>query len=267
MKRVLPGILLAGFWLLLLLKGTPLQFWMVMVVIASIGAYEYVSMLALQSVDPVQRGILVLLLAVPTILLLPSVSAVFFPGLCFLSFFLVCLYYIFFYRQAEESYLELSKLVFGLVLVGVLAAHLLMVRYLPDGNKWLVVLAGITAGSDSGAYYAGKFFGKRPLCPKVSPKKTLEGAIGGLLAGVVCALSFAFLLFDTISIGFVLLSSIILTGVGIIGDLTESIVKRGTGVKDSGTLLAGHGGVLDRMDSLLMTGPALYYLLLLFKFS
>ena len=79
MKRVLPGILLAGFWLLLLLKGSPLQFWMVILVIAGIGAYEYVSMLSLQSVDPLQRGILVLLLAVPTIFLLPSVSAAFFP--------------------------------------------------------------------------------------------------------------------------------------------------------------------------------------------
>lgn len=267
MKRTLPGLLLAAFWLLLLLKGSALHFWFVMSVIALIAAHEYVSMISLPALGKVHYLIGVALLAMPVLLFMPKTPATFFPGLCFLGFFLLCLYTIICYRQAEESYLNLSKLAFGFLLVGMLAAHLLLVRYLPEGNKWLIVLAGITAGSDSGAYYAGRFWGKRPLCPQVSPKKTIEGALGGFAAGIFLALFFAFLLFDHVKVGFVFFGAIVLTALGIIGDLTESIVKRGTGVKDSGSLLSGHGGVLDRMDSLLMTAPALYYMLLLFGHS
>jgi phosphatidate cytidylyltransferase len=153
-------------------------------------------------------------------------------------------------------------MVFGVVYVGVLASYLVLLRQYPEGGSWLVVLSAVTAGSDSGAYYFGSTFGKRKLCPNISPKKTVEGALGGLLCGLVAACVSASLLLDTVDWLFVGMAAVLLTGVGILGDLTESMIKRGTGTKDSGTLLAGHGGVLDRIDSLLLTAPVLYYLLL-----
>ncbi len=142
-----------------------------------------------------------------------------------------------------------------------LGAHLILLRHLPDGGYWLIIASAITSCSDSGAYFIGSAIGKHKLCPNISPNKTVEGAIGGVVVGGVGAVTFAFLLLDDISWIFLIISAIFLTFAGIVGDLTESIIKRGTGTKDSGTCLAGHGGILDRGDSLLFAAPVLYYLL------
>ena len=124
-----------------------------------------------------------------------------------------------------------------------------------------VVLAAIVAGSDTGAYYAGRAFGHRKLFPEISPKKTVAGGIGGLGAGMLAALLVGFFAPTPINIPALSLCASLLVVVGIGGDLTESVIKRAVGVKDSGAILFGHGGVLDRIDSLLLAGPVLYYLL------
>ena len=143
-----------------------------------------------------------------------------------------------------------------------MGAHLILLRHLPDGGIWLIVVSAVTAFSDSGAYFVGRAFGKHKLCPSISPNKTVQGAVGGVGAGLLGAILFAFILLPVVNWPFLVLSAILLGGVGIAGDLTESIVKRGTGTKDSGTCLAGHGGILDRVDSLLFAAPVLYYLII-----
>jgi phosphatidate cytidylyltransferase len=117
------------------------------------------------------------------------------------------------------------------------------------------------AGSDTGAYYAGKTFGRRKLFPLISPKKTVAGGIGGVAAGVIAAEGVNLLFPQPAHPLFLLLAAVVLICIGICGDLTESLIKRSVGVKDSGTILQGHGGLLDRVDSLLLTGPALFYLI------
>jgi phosphatidate cytidylyltransferase len=107
----------------------------------------------------------------------------------------------------------------------------------------------------------GRTWGRRKLCPDISPNKTLEGAAGGVIAGTLGGLLFSLLLLPSVNVVFIIVAAVILTVTGIIGDLTESIVKRGTGTKDSGKCLGGHGGILDRVDSLLFVGPLFYYLL------
>ena len=263
MKRTVPGLLLALFWFLILLKGSAALFYFTMIGVAVIGGLEYFKM-----VFPEKGGIgsclyLVLVLISPVVAAAPGVGDLPRSAFNFLAFFLVILFFIVRYTHFDDSFNRLSRMIFGLVYVGGLMSFLLAIRYLPDGGKWLIVLTAITAGSDSGAYFVGSTFGKRKLCPGVSPKKTVEGALGGLVAGVVAASVFACFLFSNVSWWFVLPTAVLLTGVGMLGDLTESIIKRGTGVKDSGTLLSGHGGVLDRIDSLLLTAPVLYYMLAL----
>ncbi|MEJ2056339.1 MAG: CDP-archaeol synthase, partial [Desulfofustis sp.] len=127
---------------------------------------------------------------------------------------------------------------------------------------WLIILTAVTAGSDTGAYLVGSKFGRRKLCPSISPNKTVEGALGGIAGGVIAAVVLFFLFSIEAALWFVTLLAFGLALVGMLGDLIESVIKRGFRVKDSGSLLRGHGGVLDRIDSLLLAGPVLYYILI-----
>ena len=263
MKRTVPGLLLALFWFVVLLKGSPLVFYFIMIGVAVIGGLEYYKM-----VFPEKGGIgscvyLVLVLILPVLAAVPGIAEQQRNAVNFFAFFLTILFFITRYTHFDDSFNRLTRMIFGLVYVGGLMSFLLAIRYLPDGGRWLIVLTAITAGSDSGAYFVGSTIGKTKLCPGVSPKKTVEGALGGLAAGMLAACVFAGFLLADVSWWFLLPTTLVLTGVGMLGDLTESIVKRGTGVKDSGTLLSGHGGVLDRIDSLLLAAPVLYYLLAL----
>ena len=144
---------------------------------------------------------------------------------------------------------------------GVLGAHFVLLRLLPEGQTWLLVLLAGTFATDTGAYAAGRLFGKHPLAPSISPGKTREGAVGGLIAGALAALAATRLLDDPPKAVLVAAIAVVLPLLAEAGDLLESAIKRRLEVKDMSTLLPGHGGVMDRLDSLLATGPALYWLL------
>jgi phosphatidate cytidylyltransferase len=121
---------------------------------------------------------------------------------------------------------------------------------------WLMYLFALVWVADSGAYFAGKAFGKHKLIPDVSPNKTIEGLLGGLLLTTCVIVSVAYYrnLADNNLISFILLSMLVVLA-SVLGDLFESLLKRKANIKDSGTLLPGHGGVLDRIDSLLAAAP------------
>jgi len=263
MKRIVPGLFIAGFWLLLLLKGSVLLFSIVVVVVVLVGCDEYVRMASGEEQKTSERLFLSFTLAIPVagVCIFPQITVL--PLFTILSFFILTGYFFTKYSFFEDNYLRFCRLVFGLIYVGLLGSHLVLLRYLPDGGAWLVVVSAITACSDSGAYFVGRAIGKHKLCPSISPNKTIEGALGGVVAALLGVVLFASVLLPVVNWPFLLFSTILLSGVGIAGDLTESIVKRGTGTKDSGKCLAGHGGVLDRVDSLLFAAPVLYYLIVL----
>lgn len=133
------------------------------------------------------------------------------------------------------------------------------------GGVFLLVITLCAAWlADSGAYFAGTFLGKTPLCPQISPKKTVEGLIGGIVANGVIMLIVS-LVYRFIIKGYPLhFLSIVVAGmlsaiIGLIGDLTASIIKRQTGIKDYGNIMPGHGGVMDRFDSVLLVAPLMFY--------
>ncbi|MEA2528782.1 MAG: phosphatidate cytidylyltransferase [Thermomicrobiales bacterium] len=130
----------------------------------------------------------------------------------------------------------------------------------PRGLAWLLVVILITWLSDSGAYLVGRSFGRRPLIPVVSPKKTVEGLAGGLGAAALTGALAVSLFGLDVSWAIGLLLGLVVGSLGVVGDLAESIMKRQAGVKDSGTLIPGHGGMLDRLDALLFTLTAGWYL-------
>jgi len=142
--------------------------------------------------------------------------------------------------------------------VGLLGQYFVALRWLDDGRDWVYLAAFTTFATDSGAYAVGRLLGRHKLAPRISPSKTVEGGIGGLIAGALAAMALNRLLgLDQPDAAMLALGAGAAVA-GQFGDLAESLIKRSAGVKDMGTLLPGHGGVLDRLDSLLFVVPLVY---------
>lgn len=154
-----------------------------------------------------------------------------------------------------------SILFFGVVYIGLGFHYMAATRWLDDGLFWTLLLFACIWLTDSGAYFTGRVLGKRPLWPAISPKKTVEGAIGGLVWAVIGALCFAWLRPELLSLPEGALLGCAIAVVGQMGDLIQSAYKRTFGVKDSGAILPGHGGVLDRCDSWLIVFPFVHLVL------
>jgi phosphatidate cytidylyltransferase len=156
---------------------------------------------------------------------------------------------------------------FGVTLLGVAwagggLAHFMLVRDIPVDGRLLVFTILLTVfADDTAAFFVGRAIGRHKLAPAISPGKSVEGFIGGTLAGVAVSF-FALYEQDVVTTGESLVLGLVIALAATLGDLFESAVKRDLGVKDSGSLLGGHGGVLDRVDSLLWAGPAAYFALL-----
>jgi phosphatidate cytidylyltransferase len=131
--------------------------------------------------------------------------------------------------------------------------------------KLVILLFALVWINDAGAFFVGSAMGKKPLAPRISPKKTWEGTLGGFAATVILALLVG--LFSRLSVWQGLFLGVVLGVAGPVGDLVESALKRGAGVKDSGAFLPGHGGVLDRIDSVIFCAPILYYFVVLSHYT
>lgn len=168
-------------------------------------------------------------------------------------------------RGLRHSLVDSAVLLFGVVYVALTLGHLLLTRALPDGEFLIFFVFLVTWAGDTGAYYAGINLGRRRLAPAISPNKTIEGLIGGLLLAILAALLGRAWFLPSFSIGDCVAIGLLLTAAGVLGDLSESVLKRGGGVKDSGGLIPAHGGMLDRLDSVLFAAPAFYYYVTLVK--
>jgi phosphatidate cytidylyltransferase len=158
---------------------------------------------------------------------------------------------------ADHSIAQATSGVFGAIYVGMPLGMLVAIQAL-QGWSATVLLLGTIVVSDTSQYYVGRMLGKRPLAPSISPKKTIEGALGGL----VCASAFMVLagarMLPFVGYRPLVVLSVLVVGLGICGDLFESRLKRAAGMKDSSSLIPGHGGVLDRIDALLFAVPPFY---------
>ena len=154
----------------------------------------------------------------------------------------------------------------GPIYIGYLLSHALMLHYgLPegyDGRDWLLFAVFTTFATDTGAYLIGRTWGRHQLAPMISPGKTWEGSVGGMVTTIAMSILLASLLDLPLALWKVILLATFLGIIGQIGDLFESALKRTAKAKHSGTLIAGHGGILDRIDSLLFTIPVTYYSLI-----
>ncbi len=153
---------------------------------------------------------------------------------------------------------QISFTLFGVLYVAGLGGYYLLIRNLEDGGRLIIFLFFIVWLGDIVAYYWGKNFGKKPLAPVISPNKTIEGSIAGLAGSLAAGAITGYWFLDHIAMLHCLLVALICGIIGQFGDLAESLLKRQAGIKNSGNVLPGHGGILDRIDSLLFAGPAFY---------
>jgi phosphatidate cytidylyltransferase len=158
----------------------------------------------------------------------------------------------------SESFPEVSFNFISVLYTVVLLSHLYLLRQLPRGIAWTFLTFFLVWATDTGAYLVGRQFGRHPLAPKISPNKTIEGSLGGLMFSLAVALVFWRLAGGASWDTYLVLGAIV--GVSAqVGDLFESALKRGAGIKDSGNLIPGHGGILDRFDSFIFVVPLIYY--------
>jgi phosphatidate cytidylyltransferase len=164
-------------------------------------------------------------------------------------------------RQKEGTFTSWVWTIAGILYIGWLLSHLVALRGLDSGRNWVFLVLFVTWVSDTTAFLIGGRFGRHKLAPAISPGKTWEGTIGGICGGIaVSTLFFAPTSFQLpLSSGQAILLGALTSILGQVGDLVESFLKRNLEVKDSGKLMPGHGGILDRIDSLLLAGVVVYY--------
>jgi phosphatidate cytidylyltransferase len=162
-----------------------------------------------------------------------------------------------FLRRTKDVIVDVAVTLLGMVYVGWFFSYLLFVRSLTDHGAFLFFLIATVWATDISAYLVGTVFGRHKLNPEISPKKTIEGAAAGLLVGIAAGIIFA--QFIEMEMWHAVFLGALVSVLAQVSDLVESMIKRDVGVKDSGAVLPGHGGILDRMDSFILAAPVLYY--------
>lgn len=160
-------------------------------------------------------------------------------------------------KRAFQDNISVASI--GIVYICIFLSYLVLIRNRTDGVSWIFFVLIVLWMGDTGAYIVGSLMGRRKLCPRISPNKTVEGALAGLLFSVLAGLLCKYFFLTELTVPHCLILTGGIACMGQLGDLCESIFKRERGVKDSGSLLPGHGGILDRIDSLLFAAPLLYY--------
>jgi len=255
-KRVLTAIVALPLLILLVLKGSFFLFACFILLLSFLGLIEYFRM-ALPERKPEGMAASLIGAFLPLALvyhdpvrLISSLSAV---------VILSALLFLFRMTDVKRAAGETALFLMGFFYVPFLLGHLILLRGLPFGVQWIFLLLTIVMSGDSGAYYVGCRFGKRKLYPAVSPNKSIEGALGGLAGSLAGALIARATFFPELGGGDAVITALLLGGIGQLGDLFESLLKRSFGVKDSGVIVPGHGGILDRLDSIVFAAPAAYY--------
>lgn len=257
MTRLLSGLLLAGGFLALVWFATSL-----VLLLAALA----VAMLAFQEYSRLVRAIGAVVPRWPTLVAtLGATAMVPFPWVpieSVLGFALVltAVGIMASNRSGATTLHDASAAMLAPVYIGLPLGSLVAIHGLAGRNAVLLLIATVIA-SDSGQYYAGRLFGRRPLAPRLSPKKTREGAFGGFVLGPLVLMTAGQYLLPQAASASLVGIGVLIVATGIFGDLFESMLKRAANVKDSATIIPGHGGVLDRIDALLFATPVFYFYL------
>ncbi len=188
--------------------------------------------------------------------------AEYYPALIAVLLFLLMAHAVFTERDFKKALSGHAATMFGVLYIGTLCGFLIAVKGIEPrdkGSRLLTLFLFIVMAGDVFAYFAGRALGRHKLAPAISPGKTIEGSIGGMLGSIGFAVLSKYTYFPSLPLAHAIGLAIIMNAIGQTGDLYESLLKRGSDTKDAASVLPGHGGFLDRLDSLLFNAPVLYY--------
>ncbi len=187
------------------------------------------------------------------------------PAVIILSLLMILILTLFLFRDIKTTLVDSAVILLGIIYISGCLSHLILLRQMARGSTLILFLLLLIWSGDAAAYYVGKSMGKHKLYAEVSPNKTIEGSIGGLV-GSLFAMLLAQRTFLPIFTGLDFIwVPLLVGGMGQLGDLVESMMKRSAGVKDSSALIPAHGGLFDKLDSVAFAAPVFYYYLLWFK--
>ena len=238
-------------------------------VIVGMGAYEFYNMAEMGGKKPHKVAGIIGALLIPNVLFFNELGTLSIDVTGLLAFFVIFLIgYRVLENKVENASVDIGETVLGALYISVLFSHAILISFLPNGGKWLLTAQIMVWVCDSFAYFTGMAIGRKIFnrgFSSISPKKSIEGSIGGTVFTII-SLYLLEKYFNLLNNGELGMTNIVIIGIFIsiiaqIGDLGESMFKREFKVKDSGSILKGHGGILDRFDSMLFVAPTVYYLL------
>ena len=256
-KRWATGVIAVPILFFIIAYGSKTIFALLIIIVTLVGVMEYNRMvfgtaLLREKVETLTVALLILIAAITgdRVLLVAILS---FTVMTSLMLNLLRI------KKEGLDMIRVGKVILGVVYVPLLMSHFILVRQEPAGIRWIFFILVLAFSGDIAAYYVGKKLGRRKLLPEVSPGKTLEGTIGLVIGSIIGCLLFRQLFFPMLPVLHTVILGLVGSVAGQLGDLCESALKRAAGVKDSGTLLPGHGGILDRLDCLMFVTPFVYY--------
>ena len=261
--RLISAAILLPVMLVILLAAPKIVAAIVWGLLMSVAAYEL-----LYSTGLVTEGRLVIYSAVMAfaVTMWSYFGAIHAFGLLLFMMFMMALFIEMMLEHVKITFHKICLCLVGGALIPFLLSSLIRILTINVGKYMILIPFVIAFSSDAGAYFTGFFFGKHKMAPVISQHKTVEGAIGGVISAVVCMVIYALILqFVNFKVNYLyaVIYGLLGSGAGIFGDLCFSVIKRQTGIKDYGNIIPGHGGVLDRFDSMMMVGPLTEALLIL----
>ncbi len=229
--------------------------------LTSLGVWELSNKLTAARTSPSREFIVGLnIVAVAALSCLP-LGAV--PAVVVGTPLIILLIHLFLFNVVRDTIDSVAQSTFIIAYVTIPLSHAILLERLTNGPAWIFFVLVVTCLGDAGAYFAGKYFGKHRFSSNVSPKKTLEGLLGGLAGNVAGMLLMKLFCWELASLWLLLQITLLLAVLGPLGDLSASAIKRKLSIKDFGSIMPGHGGLLDRADSLIPSLPAVYYFVVL----
>ncbi|WP_157237928.1 phosphatidate cytidylyltransferase [Desulfobacter curvatus] len=262
LKRWLTALILTPLLLWAIIRGSILLFGVLVCVVSIFAIHEYLEIICANDTEPISQTTRLIAYGACLVLIMGACLGSW-PILFFilaLDMMALCVFVLVRFSTLPHIFDLVARLVLGVVYIPLSLALLVFIRNTEGGALWVIWFLIVCFANDTGALYVGTFKGKHKLAPKISPNKTIEGAVGGLAISLTAGLVFNLIFFQDISLALgSILCAVCVAVAAQIGDLFESAMKRVGHIKDSGKILPGHGGMLDRIDGVLLAIPAFYF--------